>query len=93
MFYILQENDCSGWYKSLSLQFYLDGALMTVECIEDAAPGESGDMIPAGSYAMRPVGVTAHVSTKESRLCPADDGPYQPEELGMQAVADWPFLR
>ncbi len=77
--------DHSNRFKDLSLRFYLDGAVMTVERDEKTLAGGPEDNILTGTYLMRPVGVRADGSKKQSVLCPMEDGPYQPEELGMWA--------
>ena len=58
---------------------------MTVERDEKTLAGGPEDNILTGTYLMRPVGVRADGSKKQSVLCPAEEGPYQPEELGMWA--------
>lgn len=75
-------SDCSNCFNSLTLQFYLDGAVMTVERDEKTLTGGAEDNILTGSYAMKPVGVVADSAGKQSRLRPAKDGPFQADELG-----------
>ena len=75
-------SDCSNCFNSLTLQFYLDGAVMTVERDEKTLTGGAEDNILTGSYAMKPVGVVADSTGKQSRLRPAKDGPFQADELG-----------
>ena len=77
----LQNKDCSEWFKELMLQFYLDAAVMTVERDEKTLAGGAEDSILTGTYVMTPVGVSADGPEKQSHLRPAENGPYQPEEL------------
>ena len=81
----LQKVDHSDWFKELTLQFYLDAAVMTVERDEKTLAGGTEDNILTGTYVMTPVGVRGDVRAKQIHPCPAEDGPYQPEELSMWA--------
>lgn len=74
--------DCSNCFNSLTLQFYLDGAVMTVERDEKTLSGGTEDNILTGSYAMKPVGVVNDSTGKQNRPCPAKNGPFQADELG-----------
>ena len=76
--------DHSDWFSNLTLQFYLDGAVMTVERDEKTLAGGAEDNILTGTYLMKPVGVSIDKEEKRTSLRPAEDGPYQAEELG-----DW----
>ena len=80
--------DCSDRFSSLTLRFYLDGAVMTVERDEETPAGGAEDNLLTGAYAMRPVGVIADSDGKQYRLCPAEDGPFQADELG-----EWARIR
>ena len=77
--------DHSDWFRELTLQFYLDGVVMTVERDETTLAGGTEDNILDGTYVMLPVGVSVDSTEKTSHICPASDGPYQPEELGAWA--------
>ena len=77
--------DHSDWFKELTLQFYLDAAVMKVERDEKTLAGGKEDNILTGTYVMVPVGVRGDAREKQSYLCPAEDGPYQPEELSLWA--------
>ena len=81
----MQDFDYSDRFRDLTLQFYLDGAVMIVERDEKTLAGGSEDNILTGSYAMRPVGVSADSPENERHLRPAADGPYQPEEIAIWA--------
>ena len=74
--------DCSDCFNSLTLQFYLDGAVMTVERDEKTLAGGAEDNVLTGSYAMKPIGVGADSTGKQNRPRPAKDGPFQADELG-----------
>ena len=74
--------DHSDWFENLMIQFYLDGALMSVERNEQTLAGGAEDNILTGTYAMRPVGVMVDEKEHNSRFCPLEDGPYQAAELG-----------
>lgn len=77
--------DVSDWFKNLTLQFYLDAAVMTVERDEKTLAGGAEDNIQDGTYVLAPIRVVTDVEKKQNHPCPAEDGPYQAEELGMWA--------
>ena len=81
----LKGNDCSEWFKDLTLQFYLDAAVMKVERDEKTLAGGEEDNILTGTYVMRPIGVTRDEGEKQSHPRPEGEGPYEPEDLGMWA--------
>ena len=74
--------DCSDTFSSLTLRFYLDGAVMAVERDGRTPAGGAEDDIQTGSYDMKPVRAGADGTGKQNRFRPAKDGPYQAEELG-----------
>lgn len=78
----LQDADCSDWFKGLTLQFYLDAAVMTVERDEKTLAGGAEDNILDGTYVMVPTGVSSDGAEKTCHIRPLEEGPYQPEELG-----------
>ena len=78
-------NDCSGWFEKLTLQFYLDAAVMTAERNGNTLSGDPEENILTGTYVMVPVGVSGDSLHKQSHFRPAGDGPYKPEELGLWA--------
>ena len=81
----LQEDDAADRPGNLTLQFYLDGAVMLAERNGEASAEASDDLIPAGNYVMVPVGVSAGPGEKQSHIRPLEDGPYQPDELAIWA--------
>ena len=81
----LQDEDRTDRLGNLTLQFYLDGAVMLAERNGEAAAEASDDRIPAGKYVMVPVGASAGPGEKQSHIRPLEDGPYQPDELAMWA--------
>ena len=82
-------SDCSDCFIGLTLRFYLDGAVMTVERDEKTLSGGAEDNILTGIYAMKPVGVGTDSTGKRNRLRPAEDGPFQADELGEWARIDY----
>ena len=78
-------NDCSGWFKQLTLEFYLDGAVMTAERAENTLSGDPEESLLTGRYVMVPVGVSGDSLHGQSYFRPAGDGPYTKEELGLWA--------
>lgn len=87
---ILQVRDLRGTvlsdrFKTLTLQFYRDAAVMKVEPGGKTPAGVAEDRIPKGTYVMVPVGVTADSVKKQSHLRPLKDGPYSQEELAAWA--------
>ena len=81
----LQDDDPAERLGELTLQFYLDAAVMVAERDGEAQEEAKEDQIPAGAYVMVPVGVGADPNGKQSYPCPPEDGPYQPDELGLWA--------
>ena len=81
----LQGEDRTDRLGNLTLQFYLDGAVMLAERNAETAAETADDQIPAGNYIMVPVGVSAGPGEKQTHIRPLGDGPYQPEELAMWA--------
>lgn len=84
--------DHSNWFRQLTFQFYLDGAVMTVDRDESTLAGGAEDNILSGTYAMIPVGVGTEYEQIDNDLwmpdtymMPADEGPYTPAELGKWA--------
>ena len=77
----LQDDGSTDRPGNLTLQFYLDAAVMIAERNGETPAETAEDQIPAGSYVMVPVGVAAGPGEKQSHLRPQEDGPYQPEEL------------
>ena len=75
--------DLSDRFQSLTVQFYLDGALLAVERKGEAP--EEEELIPAGNYPMQPVRVSADGEGNGKHFRPAEDGPYSPEELAAWA--------
>ena len=83
--YDLDYADYSDRFRELTLQFYLDGAVMTVQRDENTEADSEEDFLPDGSYLMVPTGVSPDSTKEQSFFCPAEGGPYQPEELGIWA--------
>ncbi len=81
----LYDFDHSAKFNSLKIGFYTDGAVMTVERDEKTLAGGPEDNILTGSYVMKPVRVGVDSIEKRSCLLPAEEGPYQAEELGTWA--------
>lgn len=78
-------NDLSDRFKSLMIQFYLDGAVLIAEQEGETEGEASGEFIPSGSYVMRPVRVSADGEGNGKHFRPAADGPYRPEEIAAWA--------
>ena len=83
--YDTHDFDHSNWFRQLTLRFYLDGVVMTVDRDEKTLAGGSEDNILTGTYILKPVGVTADSLAKKSHFRPVGDGPYQADELGLWA--------
>lgn len=81
----LQDDESAVAFGNLTLQFYLDGAVMAVEQEGETPEGVPGGFIPAGSYVMIPSGAAAGPGEKQSHPRPLEDGPYTPEELAAWA--------
>ena len=84
--------DHSNWFRQLTFQFYLDGAVMTVDRDERTLAGGAEDNILTGTYAMVPVGVGTEYRQldqdlwmPDTYLMPEEEGPYTPAELGKWA--------
>ena len=84
--YDLNGRDYSDLLEELTLAFYRDAAVMTVKRNKDTLTEDGEDAsVMDGVYVMTPVGVSADSTEKHSYLRPAQEGPYQPEELGLWA--------
>ena len=81
----LNDADCSDWFRELTLQFYRDAAVMTVERDKRLPEEDTENTILSGAYVMVPVGVSTDDPEKQVHFCPLEEGPYLPEELGLWA--------
>ena len=79
------DDDPSERLGNLTLQFYLDAAVMLTERDGETSERAMEDKIPNGTYIMVPVGVAADSDGKHTYPRPLEDGPYQPNELGLWA--------
>ena len=81
----LQDDDPADRLGELTLQIYLDAAVMVAERDGETPEEAAEDKIMPGAYVMAPVGVAADPDRKQSHIRPLGDGPYEPDELGLWA--------